>query len=123
MTMKTSQPVDIRDFVFLWDEELDFLSIYWIPYIINDTRVLTNSVISLGLPNDPQNHLCNLLTSILPSVKTGLQRYSGTSYSMGGESDEDTWPFRVHIVNVPLFLHFGFFLNFKTYGVVFLFSK
>jgi hypothetical protein len=26
---------------------------------------------------------------------------------MGGESDEDTWPFRVHIVNVPL-LHYKF---------------
>jgi hypothetical protein len=36
MTTKTSLPVDPRDFVFLWDEELDFLSIYWIPYIIND---------------------------------------------------------------------------------------
>jgi hypothetical protein len=68
---KPSQPVDLRDFVFLWDEELDFLSIYWIPYIINDTRVLTNSVISLGLPNDPQNHLYRA-TRTLPKIPSGI---------------------------------------------------
>jgi hypothetical protein len=46
-----------------------------------------------GTENNNQNNFDasgNLLTSILPSVKTGLQSYSGTSYSMGGESDEDT---------------------------------
>jgi len=50
---------------------------------LNYTIVLTKSVILLGLQNAPRcKPLSKFVSSILSAVKTGLQSYCNTSYSM-----------------------------------------
>ena len=54
---------------------------------LNSTNVHTNSAILLGLPNVPPNLCQCYFTSILTTVKEGLQKYSDTSYSRSGVND------------------------------------
>ena len=69
--------------MFLWnfnqDEELDLLSLSWIPNL----HKCPFSYIA-GSAKCSMKPLSKLLIYILSAVKTGLQSYCGTSYSMGG---------------------------------------
>jgi len=63
------------------DEELDLPSLYWIPKF--DKYPCKQHYVA-GSAKCSTKPLSKLLTYILSAVKTGLQRYCDTSYSMGG---------------------------------------
>jgi hypothetical protein len=63
------------------DEELDLLSLYWIPKL---HKCPFKKLYIAGSAKCSTKPLFKLLTCILSAVKTGLQSYCDTSYSRGG---------------------------------------